>query len=145
MLRVFLDSSVIIAGAASPNGASRAVLVLAEVGLFQAVVSAQVITECQRNLTKKLPQALPVFLNLLDRLGLEVVKTPADEDCAQWFTIIEAKDAPILEAALQAQVDRLLTLNTKDFTSTVETQAGITIQTPAQFMQSLRDVIARDV
>jgi hypothetical protein len=35
MLRVFIDSSVLIAGAGSPAGASRAVLTMAELGLFQ--------------------------------------------------------------------------------------------------------------
>lgn len=35
MRRVFADSSVIIAGAASRKGASRAVLMMAEIGLFQ--------------------------------------------------------------------------------------------------------------
>lgn len=143
MLRVFLDSSVIIAGSASSTGASRAVLILAEIGLFKAIVSHQVIDECQRNLAKKLPAAMPAFLELLTRLSLEVVDNPASQEVAQWQTIIEAKDAPILAAALRANANRILTLNTKDFTPAVALQAGIILQTPAQFIQSLREVITR--
>lgn len=143
MLRVFLDSSVVIAGSASSTGASRAVLILAEIGLFKAIVSQQVIDECQRNLAKKLPAAMPAFLELLTRLALEVVDDPAPQEITRWQTIIEAKDAPILAAALGAKANRILTLNTKDFTPEVALQAGIIVQTPAQFIQNLRDVIAR--
>lgn len=47
--KVFADSSIIIAGTASRTGASRAVLTMAELGLFKLVVSEQVLEECQRN------------------------------------------------------------------------------------------------
>nr|WP_228037765.1 PIN domain-containing protein [Nodosilinea sp. LEGE 06152] len=96
MLRVFLNSSVIIAGSASSTGASRAVLVVAEVGLFQAVVSEQVLEECQRNLAKKLPAAVATFSDLLTRLNLEVVTNPSAEASAQWQSIIEAKELQFL-------------------------------------------------
>jgi predicted nucleic acid-binding protein len=59
------------------------------------------------------------------------------------FNIIEAKDAPILAAALLAKVDRLLTLNTKDFTKEVARQTAITIQTPSEFIQEIREVITQ--
>jgi predicted nucleic acid-binding protein len=133
---------VIIAGSASSTGASRAVLILAEIGLFKAIVSQQVIQECQRNLANKLPVAMPAFLELLTRLALEVVDDPDAQDVARWQTIIEEKDAPILAAALRANANRILTLNTKDFTPEVALQAGIILQTPAQFIQNLREVIA---
>ncbi|MGF1518646.1 MAG: putative toxin-antitoxin system toxin component, PIN family [Nodosilinea sp.] len=116
MRKVFLDASVIIAGAASSTGASRAVLMLAEVGLFQGVVSTQVLEECQRNLAKKLPTAMAAYSELLSKLNLEVVNNPSAVEYSPWLTIIESKDAPILAAAVLAHVDRLLTLNTRDFT-----------------------------
>lgn len=47
MRKVFADSSILIAGAASRTGASRAVLTMAEIGLFKLVVSEQVLAECQ--------------------------------------------------------------------------------------------------
>jgi predicted nucleic acid-binding protein len=143
MRRIFIDSSVIIAGSASSTGASRAVLLLAEIGLFQAVVSEQVLAECQRNLTKKLPSAMPAYSELLLRLNLEVLANPSSQEYDQWQTIIEAKDAPILAAALLAKVDRLLSLNTKDFNQDVATQVKLTIQTPAEFIQTLRAILEK--
>jgi predicted nucleic acid-binding protein len=65
MVSIFADSSVIIAGAASSTGASRAVLTLAELGFLKVVISQLVLEESQRNLAKKLPAALPVFTQLL--------------------------------------------------------------------------------
>ena len=37
---------------------------MAEIGLFQLVISEQVVIECERNLSKKLPAALPIFTEL---------------------------------------------------------------------------------
>lgn len=56
--RLFLDASVIIAALASEAGASRAILILAEVGLFRLVVCPYVLQEVERNLRKKLPTAV---------------------------------------------------------------------------------------
>ena len=58
MRRVFFDANVLIAGVASHRGASRAALMMAEAGLFQMVVSRQVLDEAERNLRRKLPVVL---------------------------------------------------------------------------------------
>ncbi|HEY9702104.1 MAG TPA: PIN domain-containing protein, partial [Allocoleopsis sp.] len=65
MIRVFFDTSVLIAGLASKTGASHAVLMMAEIGLIQMVISQQVILECQRNLIKKVSLSLSIFEELL--------------------------------------------------------------------------------
>ena len=61
--RLFVDADVLFAGAASPSehSASLVVLQLAEITLIEALTSQQVITEAERNLAAKLPQALPAF------------------------------------------------------------------------------------
>jgi predicted nucleic acid-binding protein len=115
---------------------------LAEVGLFKLVVSRQVLDETERNLRKKLPRALPVFADIMARLNLDIVPDPPSEASAYWEAHIETKDAPILAAAIAAKADRLLTLNTKDFTSAVAEESGLIIQTPAEFMQTLRTLVS---
>lgn len=52
MRRIFADTSILMAGCGSKTGASRAVLTMAEIGLFKLVVSEQVLEEFQRNLKK---------------------------------------------------------------------------------------------
>lgn len=142
MRSVFSDSSVLIAGAGSRTGASRAVLTMAEIGLFKLIVSRQVLDECDRNLRKKLPAALPILAELLVAIGPEVAPDPSPEETIRWETIIESKDAPILAAAVQTSPDRLLTLNTKDFTTEVAAKSGLTIQTPGGFVRDIRKIIA---
>ena len=140
--RIFVDANVLIAGADSRSGASGAVLLLAEIGLFQLVVSRQILDESERNLRKKLPRALPVFAEVLATIKLEIVPDPELSAWQRWEEIIETKDAPILEAAVSTHVDRLLTLNTKDFTPEVAKESGIIIQTPVQFIAELRDLVS---
>lgn len=141
MRRVFVDANVLIAGTDSQSGASNAVLKMAEVGLFQLVVSTQVLDEAERNLRKKLPRALPNFAAQMARLRLEILPDPAVEQVRPWEAIIEAQDAPILCAAVGSGVDRFITLNTKDFTQEVAVQSGTIIETPAEFVEEIRRLI----
>lgn len=141
MRRIFADANVLIAGAGSRSGASRAVLLLAEVGLFKLVVCRQVLDEAERNLRRKLPGALAVFAELLAELDLEIVEDPEPATWRTWQEIIEIKDAPIMAAAVVARVDRLMTLNTRDFTEKVAEESGLHIQTPAEFIQELRGLV----
>jgi predicted nucleic acid-binding protein len=114
---------------------------MAEIGLFKLVVSQQVLEECDRNLRKKLPASLPIFTQLLANINPEFQPDPSLEESLRWADIIEAKDTPILAAAVLANVDRLLSLNTKDFTAEVAAQSGLMIQTPAQFVREIREIV----
>lgn len=134
---------MLIAGADSTSGASNAVLRLAEVGLFQLVVSRQVLEEAERNLRQKLPRALPNFAAQMARLSLEILPAPALTEVKPWTAIIHPSDAPILCAAVKSGADRFLTLNTRRFTPTVAAQSGLRIQTPAQLMAELRDLVTK--
>jgi len=142
MRRIFVDANVLIAGADSTSGASYAILRLAEVGLFQPVVSRQVLDEAERNLRKKLPRALPNFAAQMARLRLEIVPDPTPDEVIPWTAIIHASDAPILCAAVKASVNRFLTLNTRHFTPAVAAQSGLIIQTPAQFIEDVRLLVS---
>ena len=116
-------------------------LLMAEIGLFTLVVSRQVLDEAERNIRQKLPRALPNFADQMAHLNLEILADPPLEDAAKWEAIIEAKDAPILAAAVTAKVDRILSLNIKDFTQEVAEKCGVPIETPAQFIRDIRHLI----
>lgn len=139
--KIFADANVLIAGADSNSGASNIVLQLAEAGFFTLLVSRQVLDEAERNLRKKLPRALPNFAAQMSLIHLTIVPDPTPEETAVWEPIIEAKDAPILAAAVSANADRLITLNSKDFTPEVAEQSGLIIQTPGAFIQEIRHII----
>jgi predicted nucleic acid-binding protein len=141
MRRIFVDANVLIAGADSSSGASNAVLRLAEIGMFQLIVSRQVLDEAERDLRKKLPRALPGFATQMARLRLEIVPDPSRDEVAPWTAMIHPSDAPILCAAVKTAADRFLTLNTRQLTPAVAAQSGLLIQMPAQLIAELRDLV----
>ncbi len=145
MRQIFADSSVLIAGAVSGTGASRAILTLAEIGLFKLLISEQVLEERQRNILKKIPKALPIFREIITNIKPEILANPSTKESSLYYDIIEPKDAPILAAALKAKVDRILSLNTKDFTREVADKTGIIIQTPSEFIQDIRLLISNNL
>jgi predicted nucleic acid-binding protein len=143
--RIFLDSSVLIAACGSMNGASHTVIVMAEIGLFKVLISKQVLEECERNISKKMIAALPIFRQILMIINLEITPDPLPQDIDKYKLIIEPKDAPILASAIAANADRILSLNTKDFNETVSSQCGLMIQTPSQFIQEIRSILAQEL
>lgn len=145
MRRIFLDSSVLIAACGSNRGASHAVIVMAEIGLFKIVISEQVLVECDRNITKKLIKSLPIFRNILTATKPEIVADLLPQEIEKWRSIIEPKDAPILAAAISAEVDRILSLNTKDFNPIVAQTSGFIIQTPSQFIQEICFIVTQSL
>jgi hypothetical protein len=139
--RVFLDADVLFAGAASPSehGASLLILRMAEITLIEAVASQQVVTEAERNLGEKLPQALPAFRLIVSRC-LRVVLNPQARDLDPHVGQADAKDLPILVAALCEDCPWLVTFNGHHF------QPGhpdVSVLRPGEFVLRVRDLLAR--
>jgi predicted nucleic acid-binding protein len=114
--RIFLDSDVVFAGAASPSeqGASHVILRMGEITLIECIVSDQVVAEVERNLPAKLPDKLPEFQLLIKR-SLKVVPDPLSSDLPQFSGQAEFKDLPNLVAALKADCSHLLTFNLRHY------------------------------
>lgn len=140
---VFVDANILIAGCASKTGASHVVMAQAEYGMIQLVVTRQVLLETDRNIRLKLPMVLPRLLESLACLDLHILDDPEPEAYERWLPIIEEKDAPILEAAVQCAPDYLLTLNSKDFTPVVAEATGLVILSPGEFIQRIRYVFSQ--
>lgn len=113
-LRIFLDSSVIIAGCISHQGASYALLRLAEVRLVDAYVSPEVREECVRNVRTKAHAALPL-LGVVLRETVTQGPTAADDITRIAEPYAHPKDVLILAAAIQLDCAFLVTLNERDF------------------------------
>src|SRR5688500_4574925 len=108
LVRVFIDSSVLIAAAISATGSARDLINLGLAGTDQLIVSTFVLTEAQRNIARKVPRDLPVFALIRTSLERRVVD-PSPQLIATVAQTITAKDAPIVAAALTAQADHLAT------------------------------------
>jgi predicted nucleic acid-binding protein len=134
-----LDTSVIIAGLASPTGGSSVVLDLCEAGVLRAFISRQVVVEANRVMARKFPLLLERFKDFLENLSPELMEDPSLEEIREATRVIVSHDAPILAAAIQAQVDYLITLNTKDFClPKVRESVSFKIFTPKEFLEEWR-------
>jgi predicted nucleic acid-binding protein len=143
--RVFFDSSVMIAGSVSRTGASKALLLLSEIGLIRPVVCPYVFNETERNLRKKVARALPDYQQLRAKIDWEVVPDPPGDAVSTWVGVIALKDVPVLAAAVIAKPDRLVTLNVEDFLKDekVAQQSGLNIVTPGELLREIRQMLAQ--
>lgn len=144
--KLFFDSSALIAGIISAEGAARALLLLAEDEKIQIVVSEQVIAEVERNIARKAPKAVPLTRELILSTKIQIFRDPSLEEilnCQDWIS--HPADVPILVAAVQAQVDFLATLNTKYFIDDLEVarRSGLRIGTPGDALAWVREQLSK--
>jgi predicted nucleic acid-binding protein len=138
--RVFLDASVLFSAAYSATGASRETVRRALRHQIAIVLSRYVLTEARRNLEHKAPQAVDAFDGLIDLLPLEMQADPLPTELEAAASYINLKDAPIIAAAVSAEVDYLATLDRRHFIAdpAVGQRSGLSIVTPDQLLAILR-------
>ena len=139
--RIFVDADVLFAGAASPNehSASLVILRMAEITLIDAVTSEQVIIEVERNLEEKIPTAMPAF-RMLVSCCLHVISDPTVAEIKALSKAADAKDLPILAAAVREGCVYLTTYNIKHFQPGVKT---VTVLKPGDLVQHVRYLLAQ--
>ena len=108
-MRVFLDTNVLFSGLYSPVGAPNRVLEAASGGAFQLVVSANVLGELVRNVRNKAPHLLVDVNEFLNGASIEVVESPPASELEGWHDAGFGSDAPIIAAAVSAEVDYFCT------------------------------------
>jgi len=140
MTRVFLDASVLFSAAHSAEGASREILRSALRDEIVAVVSRYVAEEARRNLRRKAPAAIEAFEQLMELLSPEVAADPSLLELQAAASYTHLKDAPIVAAALKANVDYLVTLDRAHFIDDpkVARDSGLSILTPDNLLAILR-------
>lgn len=138
-VRIFVDADVLFAAAASgsEHGASLVVLRLGEITLIDLFTSQQVIDEVERNLHKKLPTALTLFRLLVEK-SIDVLPNAPSSLVENFDGQADSKDLPILVTAIQAEVDWLLTFNSRHFYPPSD---NIRIAQPGTFIQELRHLL----
>jgi predicted nucleic acid-binding protein len=79
------------------------------------VVSRQVLIEADRNVAAKFPQLVDRFHQFMHTLVPLMVEDPTLASMEKAATVVDRKDAPILAAAQNANVDFLIRLDKKHF------------------------------
>lgn len=140
MIRAFIDASVLFAAAYSSTGSARDLINL---GLEQKVVlvlSSHVTGEVQRNLSRKHPERLSTFDQLLETANFEEVVKPTREEVLEAARYTALKDAPIVAAAIKAKCSHLVTYDRKHLIDPpqVAQQSGLHILIPTDLIQQLK-------
>jgi predicted nucleic acid-binding protein len=129
-VRLFLDSSVLIAAAASAEGASREVFHRASTRDWRLITTPYAVAEVTRNLAGFASPVTVAWLRLRPRLDLVDDVLTIDKPAV--FPV--NKDRPILFSAL-ATADVLLTLDRADFGRLLGSHFyGLTIMTPGMWL-----------
>lgn len=134
-MRLFLDSSVMITGAASAEGASRSVFLLAGARDCRLVTTPYAVAETVRNLAAFPASVTTAWLRLRSRLV--TVDDVLTIDKPAVFPV--EKNRPILFSAL-ASADVLLTLDRADFSRLLGDRFyGLAIMTPGMWLLRERE------
>jgi predicted nucleic acid-binding protein len=144
--RIFLDSSVLIAGVISSTGAARVLMVMSEMGEIELLVSEYVIVETERTLARKVPHALPEFRQAIKDANIKIVHDPSSKEVqGNLYLITDAEDIPILLSAMKAKVDYLATHNRKHFLDDpkVAERSNLRIGSPGDVLMWVREQIIK--
>ena len=137
-MRVVFDTNVLVAAARSRQGASFALLSSIPAPEFELCLSVGLYAEWQEVLTR--PEHLPPGLTAADALGF--VRYLASQCHLQeihflWRPFLpDANDDMVLELALAAGCQHIITHNVKDFTGSE--QLGVTALTPRELLDIKR-------
>ncbi len=119
---------------------------MGEAGLIDLIVSRQVLEETKRNVAKKVPRALPFYRAALREKAIQVVDNPPPEEITRHEDVILHKaDVPIVVAAIEAQVDYLVTLDRRHFIDDkgVAEKSGLLIGTPGDALAWVRKLLMK--
>jgi predicted nucleic acid-binding protein len=129
-VRIFLDTSVLLAACRSKFGASRAILDIAAKQGWKLTASLWVRNEVEKNLSKFPFESTATWVGLRSRISL--VDDVVSIDRALVFPA--SKDRPVLITAL-AWSHVLLTLDREDFIKVLGSSCyGLPILLPSEFL-----------
>ncbi|MDO9087684.1 MAG: PIN domain-containing protein [Anaerolineaceae bacterium] len=141
-INLFFDSSALFAGIISDKGAARALHLLAEDRKLKILVSEQVIIEVERNIARKIPRILNGAREMIRESNVIIYNDPSKDEVSEHINWINhGVDVPILVSASKANVDFLVTLNTKHFLNDPEVsfRSGLRIGTPGDALSWVRE------
>lgn len=134
-MRLFLDTSVLLAAAGSARGASRFVITQAATQGWELVSSDYCEEETRRNLAKVGASAARGWKTIAPSVRLVRASVALDKP----LVFPKAKDRPVVITALAARADWLLTLDEGDFHTKLGREVyGLRIATPGEFLLEQR-------
>jgi len=137
-VRLFLDTSVLLAASGTEQGASRFLISQANALNWVLVSTHYCAEEARRNLAKVGHSATEAWSSIVSP-AVEFTATLVALDKPLVFP--RAKDRPVVISALAAQCEWLLTLDERDFQGNLGHQVyGMAISTPGKFLLAQRSL-----
>jgi putative PIN family toxin of toxin-antitoxin system len=140
-MTIILDTNVLVAGLRSPSGASAEILRRVLLGKIHAAASVPLFMEYEAVLLrpahlKSAQVSSKAVRNLLDVLAGAIV--PVEVFYLWRPQLKDASDDMVLEAAVNGQVDVIVTFNTGDFLPGVE-KFNLRLMKPGDYLKELRN------
>ena len=131
-MKLFIDTSVLLAAAGSEHGASRFVFEQATDREWVLITTHYCLEEAQRNVAKVGRKAsTTLIVSLVPNLAF----VPTELAFDKVLVFPKAKDRPVLLSALGAESDYLLTLDEGDFQEVIGSHVyGMRVSTPGLFL-----------
>lgn len=140
VVRVFLDSNVILSGLLSDKGSPRILLDLLSIGppFLIGLTGRYNLMEMERNIKNKIPGILSVYNEYLPKLNLQIVPLPPKGELKKYSGKIVDKDIPVLVSAIRSKADFLVTGDKQHFGKLKELDKyPFHVMTPSEFMDSI--------
>ena len=135
-MRLFLDSSVLLAAAGSSTGASRLLFDHADSQGWQLLTAEYCLREAEFNLPKLGKKAELSWTQII-RPAVIPQRTRLSLDRPLIYRA--TKDRPVVISALSQKADYLLTLDRDDFHDLLGRSVyGLPIRTPGEFLREIR-------
>jgi len=140
MIRVVLDTDVIVAALRSPGGGSAALLRLARGGHLQLVASVALVLEYEAVATRPEQLRAMGFSRREALATLTDIAALCDEVEGHYLwrpQVQDPDDELVLEAAINGRASHLISFNRRDFV-VAPSRFGVRLCTPAEFLRSIR-------
>jgi predicted nucleic acid-binding protein len=141
MIRIFIDSSVLLSAALSPYGYARRILKMGIHKEITLVISHFVVQETKATLAPNAPQMATLFELVIDSIPFEYAD-PGFEEVFLASQHVDHLDAPILAAARKGSADLLVTLDEKNLLDHPEVKKylGKPVLTPSEAFAQAREL-----
>jgi hypothetical protein len=140
-IKIFLDTSVIIAAILSPTGGSFRLIRESILKDYILLISDYVLDECIRTLKIKFPTKLNTLTSFLTNYNFQILKDPTEKEVEKLIKIINFRDAPVLGGALKHKAEYLITLDKKDFLNPKVLEfvkkKNLLVLTPKEFLERI--------